>query len=195
MPHALFVGPDSEFENLEDFVSYAKDHPGELTVGESGALGLLMVLAFNDIAGIETTPVAYEGGGDLINALLGGHVNGASSSITAEQELNPQGGKALAYAAEERIEMFSDTPTFSEQGFDLQLGVSRVLVAPEGVPDEVVKVLTEALNELGQGDEIKQKFDEVGTPYRYLNHEDVTEYLKKSNETILPIIEKNADDF
>ncbi|WP_416147547.1 tripartite tricarboxylate transporter substrate binding protein [Salipaludibacillus sp. HK11] len=193
--HALFIGPGSEFEDVEDVVEYAKENPGSLTIGESGALGLLKILAFESEAGIDVTPVSYDGGGELINGLLGDHIEVASSSITAADQVVGAGGKPLGYAASERIEMFSEYPTLNEQGYDLELGVARVLVAPEGLPEDVKEVLTTALDNLGNSEELQKSFEEAVLPYRYLDNESLTEYLNNSNSVLNPLIDDNMDDF
>ncbi|WP_018922641.1 Bug family tripartite tricarboxylate transporter substrate binding protein [Salsuginibacillus kocurii] len=195
VPHALFVGPDSQFEDIDELVEYAEENPGEVTVGESGALGLLKVLAFNDLADVQMTPVNFDGGGELTNALLGGHVDVASTSITSYDEISGQDGAPLGYAADERIDMFDDVPTFEEQGYDLSLSVSRVLVAPEGIPEEAEEALSEALDNLGESEEFQQAFEDANLPYRYLDNDEVDEELENNNETIQPLIEENEEDF
>ncbi|PSL48536.1 tripartite-type tricarboxylate transporter receptor subunit TctC [Salsuginibacillus halophilus] len=195
VPHSLFVGPDSDFEDPDELVEYAEENPGEITVGESGALGLLKVLAFNDEADIEMSPINYDGGGELVNDLLGGHIDVASTSITSYDEITAEGGEPLGYAAEERIDMFDDVPTFEEQGYDLDLGVSRVLVAPDGIPEEVEAELSEALDAIGESEELQQAFEDANLPYRYLDNDEVDDVLEDRNENLQPIIEENADDF
>lgn len=193
--HALFAGPGSGFDSLEDMVDYAEENPGEVTVGESGALGLLKILAFEDEAGVDLTPVNYDGGGDLINALLGDHIEVASSSITAAPEVTGSDGIPLGYAAADRTEMFDEYPTMAEQGYDLDLGVARVLVAPEGLPDEVRDVLTEALNNIGEDPDFQAQFEDAELPYRYFDYDEVNDYLQNSNDTLIPLIEDNQEDF
>ncbi len=195
VPHALFVGPNTEFNTVEEFIEQANANPGSVTVGESGALGLLKVLAFENEADVDVTPVTYDGGGELINALLGGHIDVASSSITAAQQIVDAGGQPLGYAGSERLELFDEYPTFKEQGYDLQLGVTRVLVAPAGIPDEVREELVNALDSLSENEDFQQKFMNATLPYRYLNHDDLNEYLEQSNETLLPLIENNEGSF
>ncbi|SES31906.1 Tripartite-type tricarboxylate transporter, receptor component TctC [Salisediminibacterium halotolerans] len=195
VPHALFASPSAEFETMDELTEYAEENPGELTFGESGALGLLKILAYEDEAGVDVSAVNYEGGGDLINDLLGDHIDVASSSITSAPEITDAGGTPLGYAAEERVEMFDDYPTHLEQDYDLEMGVSRVLVAPDGVPDDVVNALSDALDTIGESEDFAQQFEEANLPYRYMGHEEVNDYLENANETLQPIIDENEDDF
>jgi tripartite-type tricarboxylate transporter receptor subunit TctC len=195
VPHALFAAPDSEFESIEDLVNYAEENPGEVTIGESGALGLLKILAFEDQAEIDVSPVNYDGGGELINGLLGGHIDIASSSITAAPEIVDAGGEPLGYAAPERLEMFDEYPTLEEQGYDMDLGVRRVVVAPADVPDEVRDALTDVMDQLGESEELEEQFTNAELPYNYLDYDELNDYLNNTNESLQPIIDNNQDDF
>ncbi len=195
MPMGIFAGPGSEFETIEDIIAYGEANPGGITIGESGALGLLHVLAFSDHLGIETSPVNFEGGGELMNAILGAHVDLASTSSMSHDPIMDGGGHPIGFAAAERMDMFPDVPTFKELGFDLEMGVSRVLVVPAGVPDEVKTVLTEALDAIGNDPELKERFENAALPYRYLDYDRVNEVLQRSNDTLLPVIESNQQRF
>ncbi|SFI23884.1 Tripartite-type tricarboxylate transporter, receptor component TctC [Tindallia magadiensis] len=195
MPMGIFAGPGSDFNTIDDVIAYGEENPGGITIGESGALGLLHVLAFSEHLGIETTPVNFEGGGELMNAILGAHVDLASTSSMSHDPIIDGGGHPIGFAAAERMDMFPDVPTFTELGYDLEMGVSRVLVVPAGVPEEVKVVLTEALDTIGNDPELKERFENAALPYRYLDHDSVNEVLQRSNQTLLPVIESNQQRF
>lgn len=195
MPMGIFAGPGSDFETIEDIVAYGEENPGSIAIGESGALGLLHVLAFSDHLGIETTPVNYEGGGELMNAILGGHVDLASTSSMSHDPIKDGGGHPIGFAAAERMDMFPDVPTFKELGYDLEMGVSRVLVAPAGLPEDIRDMLTEALDTIGNDPELRERFENAALPYRYLDYDGVNEVLQRSNDTLAPVIERNSERF
>ncbi|OIJ11573.1 DNA primase [Anaerobacillus arseniciselenatis] len=195
MPMGIFAGPGSDFETIEDLIEFGEANPGSITLGESGALGLLHILAFSDIIGVQTTPVTFSGGGELMNSLLGNHVDLASTSSMSHDSIVDAGGHPIGFAAPERMAMFPDVPTFKELGFDLEMGVSRVLVAPTGLPEEVKEVLTTALDNIGNDPALKERFEAAALPYRYLGNEDVTEFLNRSNSVLEPVIQQNIDRF
>lgn len=195
LPMGIFAGPKSKFETIEDVVAFGKENPGTLTIGESGALGLLQVLAYSDHLGIESTPIKYAGGGELMNALLGQHVDLASTSAMSYEQIVDAGGHPIGFAAPERMEMFPDVPTFKELGYDLEMGVSRVLVAPKGLPEDIRVALSTVLDKIGSNEAVQEKFEKAALPFRYLDYDAVNEHLKASNETLMPIIEANSDFF
>ncbi|MBD3897538.1 tripartite tricarboxylate transporter substrate binding protein [Halomonas sp. ML-15] len=195
MPMGIFSGPGSELDSLEAMRSYGEENPGALVIGESGAIGLLNILALSDDLGIETTPVLYSGGGELMNALLGNHIDLASTSSMSHDPITDAGGTPIGFAAAERMDMFPDVPTFKEQGIDLEMGVSRVMVAPTGLPDEVRDILTSALDEISTNEAMIENFQNASLPYRYLNAEETEEMVERSNNVLSPIIEENLEQF
>ncbi|MCA1773228.1 MAG: tripartite tricarboxylate transporter substrate binding protein [Halomonas sp.] len=193
MPMGIFASPNSSITNLDELISFGQENPGELVVGESGALGLLHALALAERSEMEVSPVRYSGGGELMNALLGNHIELASTSSMSHDPIVDSDGKPIGFAAEERMDMFPDVPTFKEQGLDLVMGVSRVLVAPAGLPDDVRDAITSALDEISNDEEMIANFENSAIPYRYLNDNDVNDMLEQSNEVLMPVIESNLD--
>ncbi|MGJ7456328.1 tripartite tricarboxylate transporter substrate binding protein [Halomonas sp. RA08-2] len=195
MPMGIFASPSSPHDSLESLVEYGQANPGALVIGESGALGMLHALAFSEQAGMTTTPIRYSGGGELMNALLGNHIDLASTSSMSHDPITDSGGTPIGFAAEERMAMFPDVATFKEQGLDLVMGVSRVLVAPAGLPDDVRDALTAALDAISGDEAMMANFENAAIPYRYLDHDAVNEQLEQSNAVLAPVIEANLDQF
>ncbi|SIQ69555.1 Tripartite-type tricarboxylate transporter, receptor component TctC [Alkalispirochaeta americana] len=195
MPMGIFAGPGSSFRTIDQLIAYGKKNPGRLTIGESGALGLLHALAFSDLLGIETTPVTLSGGADLMNTLLGNHIELASTSSMSHNAIVDAGGHPIGFAAADRMEMFPGVPTFKEQGINLEMGVSRVLVAPKGTPENVLTVITEALDIIGADPDFRERFEIATLPYRYMNRQEVNDALQRSNNVLMPVIERNRKRF
>jgi len=144
-PNLLLVRTDSPYKTLKDFVEAAKKAPGAMTVGGSGTssandLGTTML---NKAAGIQLTYVPFGGTGSAVPALLGGHVSALMSYSTMGIQYAGK-FRALAIASETRMDVLSDVPTFTEQGYDVVEGAYRGVAAPPGTPDDVVKILASA---------------------------------------------------
>ncbi|EWG99290.1 hypothetical protein Q427_25810 [Halomonas sp. BC04] len=195
MPMGIFSGPGSDLDTLDAVRSYGEENPGAIVIGESGALGLLNILAFSEELGIDTTPIRYSGGGELMNALLGNHIDLASTSSMSHDPITDAGGTPIGFAAAERMEMFPDVPTLKEQGIDLEMGVSRVMVAPAGLPDDVRDILTSALDEISTNEAMIENFRSASIPYRYLNADEASDMVERSNSVLSPVIEENLEQF
>jgi len=195
MPMGIFAKPNAAYSDLEELRSYAMENPGALIIGESGALGLLNALAFADNLGVTLTDIRYGGGGDLLNAVLGEHIDLASTSSMSHDPIVDAGGQPIAFAASERMAMFPEVPTMMEQGIDQVMEVGRVMVAPSGVPDEVLERLTSALDAISTDEEMIATFANASLPYAYLDHEAVNEKVQASNVAMGAVIDAHADKF
>lgn len=194
-PMGIFAKPNAAYDDLDSLKSYAEENPGALVIGQSGALGLLSALAFESNLGVDFTDVRYGGGGDLMNAILGEHIDLASTSSMSYPPLVDGGATPIAFAAEERMEMFPDVPTMKELGVDQVMEVGRVMVIPTGAPDEVIETLTSALDEISTDQDMIDTFLEASLPYNYLGHEEINAKIERSDAAFREVIEENADSF
>jgi tripartite-type tricarboxylate transporter receptor subunit TctC len=195
MPMGIFASPASDFASLEELKAYGEANPGGLVIGQSGALGLLNILAFADQLGIEVTPLNFSGGGELMNGLLGNHIDLASTSSMSHDSIVGAGGAPIGFAAEDRMAMFPDVPTLAEQGVALDMGVSRVLVAPAGIPADVRERLVAALDAISTDEDMIARFETASLPYRYLDAEATAAMVERSNAAYAEVIERNAEHF
>jgi len=194
-PNALLVNPNSEFETLAEFIDYAKENPGKLTVSYAGEAHLVTISLIEEIAGIELTPIVYESGAESVNAVLGNHVDANIATFQFVESAVKQGANALAVANEEKITGFEDIPTFIEEGFDISMGSSRMIVVQSGAPEEVVEKLREALDNIGNKEELEQAILDQGEVYQYRSGEELLEYTQSTKEVVEMIVSKYKDNF
>ena len=180
-PNVLMVRNDSPFKTLKDFVEYAKKNPpGVVTVGGSGTssandLGTAML---NKAAGIKLTYVPFGGTGSAVPALLGNHVT-ALMSYTPMVVQYKEKFRFLAMAADKRMDVIPDVPTFRELGYDIVEGAYRGVAAPPGTPDEIIKYLAAAFDKTMREPEVKKKMDLNGFKTEYMGPEDSLALVKK----------------
>lgn len=180
-PNMLLVRNDSPYKTLKDFVEAAKKQPaGVFTVGGSGTssandLGTTML---NKAAGIKLTYIPFGGTGSAVPALLGGHVTALMSYSTMAVQFKGK-FRALAIAADERMEVLPDVPTFKEQGYDIVEGAYRGVAAPPGTPDDVVKVLADAFDKVMKDPEVKKKMDANAFKTEFMGPEASLALVKK----------------
>ncbi len=184
-PSMFLVRSDAPWKSLKEFLDYAKNHPGMITVGNSGAGGgvHLVALAFERAAGVKFNHIPFSGGGPSVTALLGGHVNAVSVS-PPEGISHVQAGKLkiLALFSEKRLEMFPDVPTVKEQGIDFAMGMWRGLIAPKGTPPEVIKKLHDAFKQ-GMDDPVFLKnAKDMAVNLHYLGPEDFGKLMAADHE-------------
>ncbi|NEU30130.1 tripartite tricarboxylate transporter substrate binding protein [bacterium LRH843] len=153
-PSSIAVAADAPYDTLEEFVAYAKEHPGKIRIGNggTGANGHLAASAFEKSADVEFNHVPFDGSSPALTALLGGHVEAVSVQPPEALPYVQSGDmKILGIMTAERLDVLPDTPTFAEAGFDMgEVGVWRGVAVPKDTPDDVVAVLSEAFSKAAE---------------------------------------------
>jgi tripartite-type tricarboxylate transporter receptor subunit TctC len=190
-PNMLVVPVDSQFKTLEDFVKYAKEHPGEITLGGSGSYSAnhLGVVEFNEAAGIKTVYVPFSGSGAAVPAFLGGHVTGLMTYTTMATNYRDK-MRPLAVAAEERLPIFPDVPTFKELGYDYVEGAYRGVCVPNETPDEIVNKLASAFKQVNETPEFREKMEKMGFTLVYYGPEEAKKFIENRTNYYKNILDK-----
>ncbi|MFC1974745.1 Bug family tripartite tricarboxylate transporter substrate binding protein, partial [Chloroflexota bacterium] len=148
--HTLCVHPDSPIKTAQDYVAYAKENPGKLTVGTPGIGGATdsEMRVFTVKTGIEVKHVPFDGASDALAALVGGHIDSAYVSLASSDALWKAGEIVnLGVAADERMAGF-DLPTFLEGGIDVSAMNYRAVFAPPGTPQERIEILSDTYKQV-----------------------------------------------
>lgn len=136
---------DPRFPSLPKFVEYAHAHPDTLTVAGYGTAGVF-ALTYVDLARtskIQARYIPYNGGGPLMVALLGAHVDAvvtAPSNVISNDKLH-----ILAIASQATFAPLPSTPTFLSFGYEVVRPVQRGFFARAGLPAPVMQKLAEAI--------------------------------------------------
>jgi len=130
---AILVRADSPYKSLKDLVQAVKADPTKVVFGAGGTVGsqdwMKSALIARE-AGVNYRNmryVAFEGGGEAITALLGGHVH-AYSGDASEVAAHLKGGKVrvLAVLADNRLPgELANIPTAKEQGYPVEWTIVR----------------------------------------------------------------------
>lgn len=127
------VRADSPYQNLGDLIAALKQDPTSVVFGAGGTIGSqdwMKSALIARAAGIDYRKmryVAFEGGGESLTALLGGHIQAYSGDV-AEIVPHLEAGKirVIAVLADERLPgAVSQLPTAKEQGFDISWPIIR----------------------------------------------------------------------
>lgn len=181
IPAAVTVPADAPYNTIEEFVEYAKNNPGKIKVGNSGAGSIWHVAAtaFGNKAGLEFTHVPFDGAAPAVTALMGDHVGAVMVSV-GEVKSGIEAGKLklLAVMSNERDPNYPDVPTLKEKGYDVEIAGWGGFVLPKGTPDDIKKVLAEAIQEAANSDAFKEFTQKQGMTLDYKGPEDFTAYAE-----------------
>lgn len=154
---AYVVRADSPFQTLGDLVAKLKEDPKSVTFGGGSAPGSMdhikvaLLAKAIGINPLDMVYVPFQGGGEALAALLGGHVDVAPLDVSeAIGQLEAGTVRYLAVLSEERLTdpRVKDIPTAVEQGVDVIFPVWRGLYMAPEVPQEAVDFWTETLKKM-----------------------------------------------
>lgn len=172
--YGVVVRPDSPWRTWQQFVDHVKANPGKVSFGTAG-VGTTQHVAMEQvarIAGLDWVHVPFRGGGDDVQALLGGNLDAvASSSLWAEMVQNGQ-LRLLVSFGEERIRRFPQTPTLRESGLDVAHTSPYGLVGPKNMDPGIMRVLHDALHRALTDPEHQALIARMDMPLAYLNSAD-----------------------
>ncbi len=138
----ILVPADSPFRTVRDFVAAWKADPAKVTIGggsNPGGPDHLFPMETAKAVGVDPTRVnfvSYDGGGDLLTALLGNKIAAGTSGLGEYVDQIEAGQvRVLAVSGEERVEGI-DAPTLQESGIDLTFTNWRGVIAPPGIAAE-----------------------------------------------------------
>ena len=182
VPGFFLVRTDARWKTMKEFIADAKKNPGKFrysTQGVASAAHALAVDFFNK-AGLEVIHIPYSGAGEVITAVMGGHVEIGVSWASAG---NLKAGtlRALAVSEKERLEDFPDIPTLTELGYPIVLYPMNGHVVPKGTPKRIIEKLSQAYTEILRANRVA-----ISESFRKLEQYPIIigpeEYYKKMKE-------------
>lgn len=165
-PQILVVHPSLGVKTVKEFVALAKQKGADLNFGSAGpaSSSRLAYELFKDVAGIETVPIHYKGGGPAIRDLLSGQVQVMLIQGGGTIQQNVKAGKlgALGVSALEPTPLYPGLPTIASTypGFETQSWVG--MFAPAGTPKPVIDRLHATLTRILADPGMKARFESQG---------------------------------
>lgn len=142
----LMVNVNSKYKSVQEVVAAAKANPKKVTIGgtQLGGSDSLAAYQIEKAANVQFNYITFNGGGEVNAALLGGHVDLASSNPGEALELYKAGKvRILGVLAEKRLKLAPEVPTMKEQGVNAVFVQNRGIAAPADIPPDARKVLEE----------------------------------------------------
>ena len=158
---AIIVRADSEFKDLKDLMAALKADPTTVVFGAGGSVGSqdwMKSALVAKAAGVDFKSmryVAFEGGGEAMTALQGGHVQ-VYSGDASEMAAHMKGDRVrvLGVLSDERLPgALSEVPTAKEQGFDVQWPIIRGFYVGPKVNDADYQWWVETFNKMLESEE------------------------------------------
>jgi tripartite-type tricarboxylate transporter receptor subunit TctC len=166
VPNVLVVNNDIPAKDLDEFVRYAKAHPGQLNFGSTG-IGSSMHLAgelFERETGTQMIHVPYNAPGTATTDLIGGRIQLMFQLIPGiAQQVKSGKVRAIAVMAPQRSPGLPDVPTTAELGQPRLLSSTWfALLAPKGTPPAVIQRMNTVTNEALADPAVKKRLADIG---------------------------------
>lgn len=184
----IVLGKGVQVKNIPELIAMAKASPGKLNYGSAG-VGSSSHLAgamFASKANIDVVHVPFRQGPDSRSALLSGTIQFYVYPLPAIMNLVKGGQlRALAVGGDQRAEALPDVPTTAEAGFGAYKTESWFgLIAPRGVPKQVIARLNTETVKVLKEDATYKKFAVQGAIPGYGSPED---FAKKQRDEYMEL--------
>jgi putative tricarboxylic transport membrane protein len=165
----FFVKADSRYKTLGDLIAALKADPASVSFAGGSAPGSLDHIKLAVLAkavGVDPTKLVYvpfQGGGEAVTALLGGHTDAATIDL-AEASAQLEAGKirCLALLSDKRSTRFKDLPTTVEQGVKVTFPTWRGIYMAPGTSPAAYQFWTESVKKMVASPEWSREREKLG---------------------------------
>jgi len=195
IPQVLVVNAANPARTVQELIAQAKAKPGEITFGGSGngSTGHVAAELFMRAAGVKLMQVSYKGNAQALTDLMGGQIAMMFDQVSTSAG-HVRGGKlrALAVTSKARSEVLPEVPSLHELGFT---GFDDVtwngIVAPAGVPREIISVLHSAVAKGLASPELRKRFGERGIELAAsASPEEFSTYVRSEADAFLKLVKE-----
>jgi tripartite-type tricarboxylate transporter receptor subunit TctC len=163
----ITVATNGPYQTVPALIAAAKANPGRLTYSSSyvGSPSHLGAADFEYRTGTRMVHVPYKDQSQMYIAIANRDIDWAFSTIGSALSLIKAGRiKVIALAAKQRIAIAPEVPTVEEAGgpagFEIESWIG--LVAPRGVPSEIIRTINADVNRLMTDPEVLERMNLFG---------------------------------
>lgn len=190
-PAVLIVEKDSPFKTLEDFMAYAKENPGKVTMAGSGQYtGFhLATLQLAKAGNVKMTYIPENGAVPAMQSIIASKVKGGFTNIS-DAYRNKARLRILAIADLQRNDLFPDVPTLMEKGYDVDNSSAqyRGVAFPKGVDPAIIAKASDLFLKMFNDPEVVKSMSESGCPMKIMNREEVLELFERRQKAYTEIL-------
>ncbi|MEQ3625745.1 MAG: tripartite tricarboxylate transporter substrate binding protein [Celeribacter sp.] len=191
---AIVVSKHSGINTFEELVEKAKANPGEVRVGVApkGSGPYLSVSQLEKLLDVDFNVITYAGSSTAeAEALLSGELDAAISSLGDFSGIIESGdAKGVVELTSVQNMTYTDVPTISDKGFDLQTGSFIILAAPANTPDEAITTLETAFKAAYDTEEFQSWLQQVGVTADWLGSDEVVDWMSELQDKTFALMDE-----
>jgi len=193
-PAVIAVKADAPYKTLGEFVSAAKQKPGELkqSGGSITSRDNVVRQQLQKVSGARWQFISFPGGGERIAALLGGHVQMmVIEPNEAGEHIRAGNMRLLAQVSDARLPAFPNVPTLKEAGFNVTpVPQVRGVVAPPGIPPENVAYWEGVFKKMSQTESWKKYVADNQFEEAYQNAADLSRFYDEFSNQMRGVLQE-----
>ena len=186
-PYIMAVRAESPYRTFEDVKSVRR-----LTTGTVGVVSdpVLLARMLQNASGITIDTVPFDGEGEVMTAVLGGHIDfmlGNPGEILPQIEAGTL--RPLAVSTAGRLTSLPAVPSFKELGYPIEHVQLRGVVMPPDMPQAALTFWENALRRVAESPEWKREYlDRFRDEPRFLGSLEFGRVLESTNELYIKIM-------
>ncbi len=191
---AIVVAKDSPYNTLQDLITAWKANPGSVPVGGASNVGgpdHLTPMLLAKAVGLDAKKVnyvAYDGGGELMTAVLGKKLGFAATGVSEVVEQAKSGDvRVLAVTSEKAVDGL-DAKTLKDQDVDLAFTNWRGLVAAPGISAADKKKFVDAVTALHGTEQWKKTLADKGWTDAFIPGDEFTTFLTSESDRVAGVL-------
>jgi putative tricarboxylic transport membrane protein len=183
------------FKTIQEVISYAKQHPGALSMSVAGVGQSWWVAAMSFLKGtdLEVNTIPQPGAGAMVVAqVAGGHTDLGVTALGAAKSMI-EGGQVrfLATLGEQRAPApYDQIPTVKELGYPVSWESTNFAMGPPKMPKDIVDILVKAIKEAVHEPDYIKFCTERNTRWGYIPPDKVVAEFDKRRVVVREIMSK-----
>jgi tripartite-type tricarboxylate transporter receptor subunit TctC len=193
VPTILVTSKALPVDTLASLIAYVKARPGELNYASYGVGSgpHLAAELFQSVTGTRMVHVPYGGGGPAALGVIGNTVQMLFSSVVPVLGMVRGGSlKAIAIAADRRLALLPEVPTFTETAVDYVSGTWFGILAPAKTPAPVIAKLEAAIHDMLADPAIRARLTEQGAEIADLGPAQFADFLHGETARLSTVIHR-----
>ena len=192
----LSVNNTHPAKTVNELVAWFKANPAQANFGSPapGSLPHFFGVMIAGGAGLDLIHVPFNGGGPLMNAVVGNQVSSGIDTLVDQIEQH-RGGKLriIATSGATRSPLLPEVPTFAEAGLKGVEGTSWFAVyAPAKTTAATVTQLNAAVNKALAAPEVRERFAKLGLEPTGGSAADLAAIMKRDSERWAPVVKASG---
>ena len=176
---SIIVKPDSPWKTWDEFVEYSKKNPNTIRMGFSNVVGTNSVSAkwIAKKLGLQWKYVTFPAEAEAITAFLGGHIDAYPGGGAHNILVKDGRARALLALTIDPVPGYPQVPTF-KQLYKRDVMNANGMLAPMGVPPQILAKLEKAVQEGTQSPEFIKTMAKMDMTPRFRSSKEFTEDIR-----------------